>query len=62
MRAPESRVPLHRLSYGRFTTGEIHWTLLSLMVSDGHSKNLFRDDRTPAVTSDAKIIRNALQR
>src|SRR5690625_2893290 len=60
MRAPESRVPLHRLSYGRFTAGEIHWTLLSLMISDGHSKQLFRDDRTPAVVARRQIIRDAL--
>ena len=60
MWAPESRVPRHRLSYGRFTKGEIHWTLLSLMVSDGHSKQLFRDDRTPAVAARRQTIRDAL--
>lgn len=60
MRDPESRVPLHRLSFGRFTTGEIHWTLLSLMVSDGHSKNLFNDERMPAVAARRQTIRDAV--
>lgn len=36
-----SAVPLHRLSYGRFRQGEIHWTLLSLLITDGHSKSMF---------------------
>lgn len=36
-------VPLHRMSYGRFAEGEIHWTLLSLLVSDGHSKSIFAE-------------------
>ena len=60
MRAPESRVPRHRLSYGRFAAGEIHWTLLSLMVSDGHSKHLFRDERIPVVAGRRRTIRDAL--
>ena len=38
-----SAVPLHRMSLGRFSEGEIHWTLLSLLVSDGHSKQLFAE-------------------
>lgn len=46
-----SAVPLHRMSYGRFTEGEIHWTLLSLLVSDGNSKHLF------AETSRAEVRR-----
>ncbi len=36
-------VPLHRMTYGRFREGEIHWTLLSLLMSDGHSKQLFAE-------------------
>lgn len=46
-----SAVPVHRMSYGRFAEGETHWTLLSLLVSDGHSKHLF------AETSRAEVRR-----
>lgn len=60
LRAPDSCVPLHRLTYGRFTKGEIHWTLLSLLISDGHSKHLFTDKANPAVGSRRQKIRNAL--
>jgi hypothetical protein len=31
------------MTYGRFREGEIHWTLLSLLMSDGHSKQLFAE-------------------
>lgn len=41
--ATSSSVPLHRLTYGRFQEGEIHWTLLSLLVTDGHSKSMFAE-------------------
>lgn len=57
---PGGGVPLHRLSYGRFRKGEIHWTLLSLLVSDGHSKSLFTDDRAPAVAARRQLIRDTL--
>ncbi|MGP5484598.1 hypothetical protein ACTXMZ_16615 [Brachybacterium alimentarium] len=59
--APGSHVPLHRLTYGRFTKGDIHWALLSLLVSDGHSKHLFTDARNPAVRSRRQEIRDALK-
>lgn len=41
--ATSNAVPVHRLTYGRFQQGEIHWTLLSLLVTDGHSKSMFAE-------------------
>lgn len=38
-----SAVPVHRMTYGRFREGDIHWTLLSLLISGGHSNNFFSD-------------------
>ena len=50
-------VPLHRMTYGRFREGEIHWTLLSLLVSDGHSKQLFAElTRSDVVHRRQRVI------
>lgn len=52
-----SAVPLHRMTYGRFREGEIHWALLSLLVSDGHSKQLFAElDRPDVVRRRQRIV------
>ncbi|ALJ20582.1 hypothetical protein [Microbacterium sp. No. 7] len=54
---PGSAVPMHRMTYGRFREGEIHWTLLSLLVSDGHSKQFFAElDRPDIVRRRQDVI------
>lgn len=55
-----SAVPVHRLTYGRFRQGEIHWALLSLLVTDGHSKNLFTDLKSRAVRARRDQVMGAL--
>lgn len=57
---PGNRVPLHRMTYGRFRKGEIHWTLLSLLVSDGHSKQLFAELDRPDVVRRRRNITDAI--
>ena len=57
---PGNRVPLHRMTYGRFRKGEIHWTLLSLLVSDGHSKQLFAELDRPDVVRRRRDITDAI--
>lgn len=47
--ATSSFVPVHRLTYGRFQQGDIHWTLLSLLVTGGHSKSMFAELTSRAV-------------
>ncbi|WP_409048335.1 hypothetical protein AB2L57_06215 [Microbacterium sp. HA-8] len=58
--AAGSTVPLHRMSAGRFTEGEIHWTLLSLLVSDGHSKHLFAETSRSEVRRRRERIARAI--
>lgn len=48
-------VPLHRLTYGRSRQGEINWSLLSLLITDGHSKLLFHGSETMATTRRQRI-------
>lgn len=57
---PGNRVPLHRMTYGRFREGEIHWTLLSLLVSDGHSKQMFSELDRPDVLRRRQDIVDAI--
>ena len=57
---PGNRVPLHRMTYGRFSEGEIHWTLLSLLVSDGHSKQMFSELDRPDVLRRRQDIVDAI--
>lgn len=54
-------VPLHRLTYGRFRRGEIHWSLLSLLITDGHSKLLFMDTSEPTVVARRVRITEAIK-
>lgn len=37
----ENAVPAHRLTHGVVQRGEIHWSLLSLLITSGHSQSLF---------------------
>ena len=41
LRSDEGYLPVHRLSYGRFRAGEVHWTLLSLLITHGRSGAMF---------------------
>lgn len=59
--AAGSAVPLHRMSAGRFTEGEIHWTLLSLLVSDGHSKHLFSETTRSEVRRRRERVAHAIE-
>lgn len=34
-------VPVHRLTRGRFESGQVHWTLLSLLITHGHNGTIF---------------------
>lgn len=53
-------VPIHRLSYGRFRQGEIHWTLLALLATDGHGRTLFANLKSPAVLERRDRVIRAL--
>lgn len=55
-----SSVPLHRLTYGRFQQGEIHWTLLALLVTGGHSRNMFAELASPAVMRRRNKVTQAI--
>ncbi|WP_249521248.1 site-specific integrase [Microbacterium sp. ER1] len=55
-----SSVPLHRLTYGRFQRGEIHWTLLALLVTGGHSRNMFAEVTSPAVMRRRNKVTQAI--
>lgn len=57
---PGNAVPLHRMTYGRFREGEIHWTLLSLLVSDGHSKQMFAELDRPDIVRRRRDIVDAI--
>lgn len=52
----DKAVPVHRLTYGRFRKGEIHWTLLSLLATDGHSHAMFADLQSQVVLSRREQI------
>lgn len=54
--APNAYVPVHRLTYGRFKTGEIHWTLLSLLFTNGRSPNALSDAALPHVEARRQRI------
>ena len=58
--ATSSSVPLHRLTYGRFQQGEIHWTLLSLLVTGGHRKSMFAELTSPAVVRRRHKVTHAI--
>lgn len=58
---PTNRVPIHRLTNGRFRAGEIHWTLLSLLISNGTSRSIFAATSNPHVRERRQLIENALQ-
>lgn len=53
-------VPVHRLTYGRFRKGEIHWTLLSLLATDGHSHAMFADLQSQVVLSRREQVTRAI--
>lgn len=53
-------VPMHRLSYGRFQQGEIHWTLLALLATDGHGRSLFADLKSHTVRQRRDQVIRAL--
>lgn len=55
------KVPLHRMTLGRFRQGEIHWTLLSCLITDGHSKLLFRNTEEPTVIARRERITQAMK-
>lgn len=59
--APDAYVPVHRLTYGRFKRGEIHWTLLSWLFTQGRSPNAMADGRVPHVASRRRRILAALE-
>jgi hypothetical protein len=48
------------MTYGRFREGEIHWTLLSLLVSDGHSKQMFAELDRPDIVRRRRDIVDAI--
>lgn len=52
---PASRVPIHRMTYGRFRAGEIHWALLALLVSNGHSATIFTSPQNVAERRQSQI-------
>lgn len=54
-------VPVHRLTYGRFRKGDLHWSLLSLMVTDGHSRQLFMDLSEPSVVARRDLVIQAIE-
>lgn len=56
-----ARIPLHRLTFGRFRQGEIHWTLLSYLITNGHSKQLFRSTDAPTVVARRERITDAMK-
>ena len=56
----ESAVPTHRLTYGRFQRGEIHWTLLSLLITSGHSKHLFAETQRADIRARRDKIHRAV--
>lgn len=58
--ANENAVPVHRLTYGRFRQGEIHWSLLSLLVTDGHSKHMFADLQVRSVLARRDQVTQAI--
>lgn len=53
-------IPVHRLTYGRFKQGEIHWTLLSLLVTQGRSAYVFWDPRKSHISRRRQRILDAL--
>lgn len=55
------QIPLHRLTFGRFRHGEIHWTLLSYLITNGHSKLLFHSPAEPAVAARRERIMHAMK-
>lgn len=55
------RIPLHRLTFGRFRQGEIHWTLLSCLITNGHSKLLFANTDEPTVIARRERITDAMK-
>lgn len=59
--APHAHVPAHRLTYGRFKEGEIHWTLLSWLITQGRSPSALSDARLPHIASRRQRILEALE-
>lgn len=56
-----SEVPLHRMTRGRFRQGEIHWTLLSCLITDGHSRLLFHNAEEPTGIARRERITQAIK-
>ena len=61
MASPLATVPTHRLTYGRFRAGEIHWTLLSLLITDGNSPTIFANVRFNPVRARREVIKTAVR-
>jgi integrase len=60
MSRPSSAIPVHRITFGRFREGEIHWTLLSLLVTNGRRKDAFASDAVPACAARRRMINDAI--
>lgn len=57
---PDGYIPLHRLTYGRFKRGDVHWTLLSLLATAGRTPNAFADNKKPHVVRRRQQVLQAL--
>lgn len=56
-----AHIPAHRLTYGRFKRGEVHWTLLSLQLTHGRSPNVFSDVRAQRIANRRRKVLAALE-